>query len=198
MFSAALLVVAMAPANAYDPIFHDAFENLSDCPAGRQITAEISYGPGGTGEVDVTEWANIWGRTTLLEPPVPWPGVPSGPTFVDFDATTYVAAHFTVPDGTPQNWMGWLTHTDYAYGHDLVAAISTSCGDFNPPLASCQIVATSGLPVVPWRTTPASAFCPLTPGVDYYLNFKARTPPAGCYPGADTCDVQLINVYYGP
>jgi hypothetical protein len=197
MFSAALLVVAMAPANAYDPIFHDAFENLSDCPAGRQITAEISYGPGGTGEVDVTEWANIWGRTTLLEPPVPWPGVGVAPIFVDFDPATYVSAHFTVTDGTPQNWYGWLTHTEYNYGRDLAAAISTACGDFNPPSPNCATVAVSGQPVVPWSTSPAM-FCPLTPGVDYYLNLKAAYPSADCRPGVETCDVQLANEYSTP
>jgi len=187
----------MASGNAYDPVFHDAFENLGDCPAGRQLTAEISYGPGGTGAVDVTEWANIWGRASLLEPPVAWPGIPVAPTFVDFDATTYIAAHFTVADGTPQTWMGWLAHTDYNYGRDLAVAISTACGDFNPPGSSCQVVAVSGQPLVPWTTNPASAFCPLTPG-DYYLNLKAADPAAGCWPGPETCDVQVGNVYSAP
>ena len=196
MLNAALLVVAMMP-GAYDPIFHAAFENLGDCPAGRALTAQISYGPGGVGEVDVTEWANIWGRNSLSEPPVPWPGAAAAPIFVNFDPTTYIAAHFTVPEGTPTDWMGWLTHTDYYYGRNLTASISTACGDFNPPRQVCQIEALSGQPLVPWRTNDGSSFCPLTPG-EYYLNFKASDPSAGCWPSPQACDVQLVNSYSGP
>jgi hypothetical protein len=192
MFSAALLVVAMASSNAYDPIFHDAFDAASDCPGGRRLVAEVSYGPGDTGDVDVTEWANLWGRASLSDPPVPWPGLPVAPTFVDFDRTTYVAARFTVPEGTPTTWMGWLTHTDYHYGRNLEASISTSCGDFSPSNAACWIDAMSGQPIVPWRTSPG-AFCPLAPG-DYYLNIRAADPSAGCWPASESCDVQLSNV----
>ena len=197
MFNAALLVVAMASSDTYDPVFHEAFEAASDCPAGRQLVAEISYGPGDTGSVDVTEWANIWGRTSLLVPPVPWPGTGAAPTFVDFDRTTYVAAHFTVPEGTPENWMGWLSHAEYNYGRNLEASISTSCGDFSPSSAACHEVAMSGTPIIPWRTG-MGAFCVLTPGTDYYLNFKAADPSAGCTPGPQTCDVQLINEFSEP
>lgn len=197
MFNAALLVVAIASSNAYNPVFHNAFEAASDCPAGRQLAAEISYGPGDTGSVDVTEWANIWGRTSLLVQPVPWPGVEVAPIFVDFDRTTYVSAHFSVPDGTPQNSMGWLTYAEYNYGRDLVASISTSCGDFNPSSAACHEVATSGMPIMPWRTG-AGNFCVLTPGVDYYLNFKAADPSGSCTPGPETCDVQLGNEFSEP
>jgi hypothetical protein len=196
MFNAALLVAAMASGNAYDPIFHGTFDNPSDCPVGRQLVAEISYGPGGTGDVDVTEWANIWGRAALLDPPVPWPGLGVAPTFVNFDPTTYVAAHFTVPEGTPDNWMGWLGHTDYNYGRDLRAAISMSCGDFNPPTPSCAEIAYSGMPIVPWRTNASPSFCPLPPG-EYYLNIEAAYADGSCVPGPTTCDVQLVNEVSG-
>ena len=195
MWGAALLVVAMTP-GVYDPVFHDGYEPVTECPAGRQEVAVIAYGADDTGHaIDVTEWMNVWGRSSAYDPPVPWPGVDgSDPVFLDFGASTYVAAHLTVPAGTPLGWYGWLTHPEYNYGTDLTGAISPFCGDFSPAAQTCFTEATSGAPIVPWRTGQGS-FCPLAPGGDYYLNLRlsGSLDRPGCSTTMDSCAVGLVN-----
>lgn len=195
MLSAALLVLAMSP-GVYDPIFHDGYDPASECPAGRQEVAVIAYGPNDTGHaIDVTEWANIWGRSNAYDPPIPWPGVASSwPIFLDFGGSTYIAAHFTVPADAPPTWYGWLTHTEYNYGTDVTGAISPYCGDFSPAAQACLTATVSGQVIVPWRTSSGN-FCPLVPGTDYYLNLElsgSLTRP-GCSPTMDSCVVSLPN-----
>jgi hypothetical protein len=196
MLSAALLVLAMVPGDVYDPIFHDGYEPASQCPVGRQEVALIAYGFNDTGHaIDVTEWANIWGRESAFDPPIPWPGIASSyPLFLDFGGSTYIAAHFAVPEDNSQNWLGWFTHPDYNYGTDVTGAISPSCGDFSPAARACFTATTSGQVVVPWRTSPG-AFCNLVHGNDYYLNLKlsgSLTRP-GCSPTLDSCTLSLLN-----
>lgn len=195
MLSAAMLVLAISP-GAYDSIFHDGYDPASDCPAGRQEVAVIAYGSNDTGHaIDITEWANIWGRTSAFDPPIPWPGINgSAPVFLDFGGSTYIAAHFAVPEGTPPTWYGWLTHTEYNYGTDVTGAISPYCGDFSPAAQTCYTQAISGQTIVPWRTG-AGNFCLLAPGTDYYLNLElsgSMTRP-GCSPTMDSCVVSLVN-----
>jgi hypothetical protein len=111
----------------------------------------------------------------------------------DFGKTTYIAAHFFVPVGAPLTWLGWITHTDYNYGHDLTAAISTECGDFSPSAQACFIQGLSGLPIVPWRTN-TGAFCRLQPNTDYYLNLKMTDPDGP----SSTCSHNAVVWGVGP
>ena len=204
MLTAALFVLAMTPAGT-DTIFQDGFDDaqLSGCPAGRQTLADFSYiGDNSLRNrynVDVTEWANIWGHATALDDVVPWPGRSNAsPVFLDFGRTTYIAAHFQVPPGTPSTWYGWIIHTEYEYGADVTAAISTGCGDFSPPAQACYTLGTSGQLLVPWRTRTGN-FCNLVPGADYYLNLKLRDPNVTAN-GCDTssCVIGTANAINTP
>ena len=138
---------------------------------------------------------------TALDAVVPWPGRSnSSPVFLNFGKSTYVAAHFLVPAGTPPTWFGWITHTEYQYGTDLTGAISTICGDFTPAAQHCFTAGTSGQLIVPWRTS-AGSFCELTPGVDYYLNLKIRDPAqsnVSCAPSATDCIIGTANALSMP
>lgn len=205
MLSAALLVLAMTPAGT-DTIFQDGFDGASSsCPANRQTLADFAYAGDDSlrsrYDVDVTEWENIWGHATALDAVVPWPGRSnSSPVFLNFGKSTYVAAHFLVPAGTPPTWFGWITHTEYQYGTDLTGAISTICGDFTPAAQHCFTAGTSGQLIVPWRTS-AGSFCELTPGVDYYLNLKIRDPAqsnVSCAPSATDCIIGTANALSTP
>ena len=204
MLSAALLVLAAAAPGAYDPLFHGSFEQNSSCPAGRQIYSDIGYvGDNNSGglryHVDVREWENIWGHSSPNDSTVPWPGRNnSAPVIADFGKYTYIAAHFYVPAGAPPTWLGWITHTDYNYGHNLTAAISTECGDFSPTAQACYIQALSGMPIVPWRMN-TGAFCRLQPDTDYYLNLKMTDPDEPsptCSRNAEVCAIGTANALF--
>ena len=201
MLSAALLVLAAAAPGAYDPLFHGSFAQNSSCPAGRQIYSDIGYvGDNNSGDlryhVDVREWENIWGHSSPYDSTAPWPGRNnSAPVIADFGKYTYIAAHFYVPAGAPPTWLGWITHTDYNYGHNLTAAISTECGDFSPTAQACYIQALSGMPIVPWRMN-TGAFCRLQPNTDYYLNLKMTDPDEPsptCSRNAEVCAIGTAN-----
>jgi hypothetical protein len=204
MLSAALLVLAAAAPGVYDPLFHADFEQNSTCPAGRQLYSDIGYvGDNNSGDlryhVELTEWENIWGHASPYDTTTPWPGrANSAPVIADFGKTTYIAAHFYVPQGAPLTWLGWITHTDYNYGHNLTAAISTECGDFSPGAQACFVQSLSGQPMVPWRTN-TGAFCRLRPNTDYYLNLKMTDPneqSPTCSHNADVCAIGTANAVY--
>ncbi len=200
MPSAALLILAMAPGVA-DSIFGSGFDDLDGCPIGRQTIAEIDY-PGQCVHfaVDVTEWSNIWGYSCDTGDTVPFPGLPVDATFMNFGKTSYIAAHFQVPADLP-NGLGWMTHTEYDYGGDLTASISTACGDFAPANPACLSVTVSGQTLVPWRLGSGN-FCPLTAGVDYFFNVRITDPDrpsTTCNADAASCAVSLVNNNsYGP
>jgi hypothetical protein len=189
----------------YDPLFHGGFDPPDVCPAGRQTVADIGYTGDGSGtvrhNVDVTEWENIWGDSTPYDTPVPWPGrMDSAPVIRNFGKSTYVAAHFRVPAGTPTNWFGWIARTEYSYGTDLTGAISVECGDFRPSAQVCFTAGVSGQNVVPWRTN-AGNFCPLKADADYYLNLRVRDPDqtdVPCPPAAGSCAVGTANSASAP
>jgi len=201
MLSAALLVLAMAP-GVTDAIFRDTFDAQA-CPAGRQTRANISWHGSTLTNVDVTQWANVWGRSDAFDPPVPWPGLSdSMPTILNFGKDTYMALEFRVPPGSPPNLYGWITHTEYNYGADLTASISTGCGDFEPPSSPlCLIHSVSGQLLVPWALPPPQTFCPLVQNGDYFLNLvitDPRRPSTTCAPAEPSCVVGTANNYHTP
>jgi len=179
--------------------------NNDNCPnpENRLTTSNITYVPssGTRAGVQMTSWDNIWGHSTAADTTVPWPGRPdSQPSILSFGRTQYLAAKFHVPAGTAANTYGWLTHTEYNYGFDLTAAISTACGDFAPANPACLSVTISGLNLVPWRVGTGN-FCPLTPDTDYFLNVKPTNPTQGsttCAASNPTCVVGTGNNFHVP
>jgi len=199
MLSAALLILAMTP-GANDGVFRDSFDG-GLCPAGRQTQANISWSGFTVTNVDVRQWANVWGHSTAFDAPLPWPGRPdSMPTILNFAKTTYMALAFYVPSDSQANLFGWLTHTEYNYGQDLTAAISTQCGDFNP-VPACYIEAVSGMNIVPWSVQTPINFCPMSPGHTYYLNIKMTDPSRPsqtCAPASPSCAIGTANNFHQP
>lgn len=199
MISAALLILAMTP-GVNDAILRDGFD-ADACPAGRQTRANISWVGFTVTNVDVTQWENVWGHSTAFDPPVPWPGrSDSMPTILNFAKTTYMALQFPVPVDSQANLFGWLTHTEYNYGQDLTAAISTECGDFNP-VPACYIEAVSGMNIVPWSVHTPVNFCPMTPGQDYFLNIRItdpNRPSTTCAPASPSCVIGTANNFHQP
>lgn len=202
--AAALLVLATVP-GVTDTIFIGDFENASACPPGRQVLGDFAYASDGGFRqrlnVDVTEWANIWGHSTALDDPLPWPGrSDSTPIFLNFGRATYIAAHFQVLPGTPTTWYGWIVHTEYDYGADITTAISTRCGDFDPTSAACFSAGMSGQNMVPWRTGSGN-LCHVPPPGDYYMNMEFRDPTAS-YPSCAvtdaTCSIGTANQFNQP
>jgi len=194
MTSAALLILALAPGVA-DPIFGSSFDDLEGCPSGRQTVADIDYlGACANLSADVTEWSNIWGYSCDTDGTTPFPGLHVSPTIMNFRKDRYIAAHVHVPADLP-NGYGWISHSEYDYGHDLTAAFSTACGDFAPANPACVVVAVSGQNLPPWRVG-SGGFCPLTPGADYFFNVKMTDPSAPsttCDDAAAWCAVTLPN-----
>lgn len=199
MISAALLILAMTP-GASDAILKDGFDAYA-CPNGRQTQANISWSGFTVTNVDVRQWANVWGHSTAFDPPVPWPGRPdSMPIILNFDKTTYMALQFPVPTDSQSNLYGWLTHTEYNYGQDLTAAISTECGDFNP-VPACYVEAISGMNIVPWSVHTPITFCPMTPGQNYFLNIRItdpNRPSTTCAPASPSCAIGTANNVHLP
>jgi hypothetical protein len=194
MTSATLLILALAPGVA-DPIFGSGFDDLEGCPNGRQTIADIDY-PGQCAQLgaDVTEWSNIWGWSCDTGGTVPFPGLHVAATIMNFRKDSYIAAHVHVPEDFTTGF-GWISHTDYDYGHDLTASFSTGCGDFAPANPACRIDALSGQSLVPWSVG-AATLCPLTPGADYYFNLKMtdpNVPSPSCEAGPSWCAIGLVN-----
>ena len=200
MLSAALLVLAMAPAGD-DTIFQDGFDTVSsDCPAGRQVLANFQYGGDNSfrerPDVDVTVWDNIWGHATALDAVVPFPGRPNAvPIFLNFDPSEYIAARIDVPAGMLPNTYGWIIQTEYNHEADLTAAISPICGDFSPAAQHCFTQGTGGATLVPWAVPPPNTFCLLQPGSSYYLNLKV-IDSSGCE--ASGCVIGTANNLHIP
>jgi len=207
MLNAAALLI-LASATAYDPIFHDAFESPATCPNSadsfRLTTSDIGYMgdniPDGIRyRVGMTEYDNIWGHADPYDSIVTWPGRSnSAPIILDFNKQSYLSAHFTVPQDVQINMYGWLTHTEYSYGQDLTASISTSCGDFSPSSAACYIETTSGQVLTRWKTGASTAMCQLQPGQDYFYNIKMtdpNRPSTTCSNTAEVCAIGTANAF---
>ena len=136
---------------------------------------------------DVTEFSNIWGRTSASGKAMPFPGDQSTVFFKSFDKTKYVSAKIVVPStGLTAANHGIFTHGGSNGGPNLTVAISELPGNFTPVNSQCLI--TNGNPesiVGAWKITPTSGGpspirngCPLVPGHTYYLNIKATNPAA--------------------
>jgi hypothetical protein len=77
-------------------------------------------------------------------------------------------------------------------------AISTECGDFNPPGSSCHGETVSGQNLAPWRVG-TGGFCHLTPDTSYFLNLKITDPyqvSPTCDPSVPWCPIGTANNFY--
>lgn len=172
---------------------------------GRITSSNIAYNgctTCGQRFVGVTEWSAIWGHATDRDVEAPFPGrANSQPSILNFTRTGYVAAHFVPSAAGPK--AGWIVHTEYNYGADLSWSISTAAGDFNPANALCKgNMVLSGGTLGRWTINPTGyrSFCPVTPGVNYYLNLKLANPAqvtTTCRAGTAQCVIGTSNNYSG-
>jgi hypothetical protein len=183
-----------------DTVFSSGFEPGGSCPDARQENSNISYSYNLTPvlqNVDVTQFANIWGRTSANDSIVPWPGK-NGYAVMVLNRNLFVATKFTVPaSGLSPTLHGRLTHGETVPGPSLTVSISEQCGDFSPPSPNCVLANQGpGAAIGVWKLpgAPGTA-CVLTPGREYYLNVKLTNPAAVNTNECDEniCVVSVVN-----
>lgn len=140
----------------------------------RQSVGRVTYTLSGTATRDLTQWNDIWGHLSSTDAAAPWPGRSASSPVLTLSRSGFIAAQFVVPNGVSQTNWGAISHTTYSYGLDVTAAISKTCGDFNPVPACVTYGANSG-PFPVWQTAPVGSACKLSPGT-YYLNIKITRP----------------------
>lgn len=161
-------------------------QNTTSCPAGQQTNGDLAYNVSLTGpsNVDLTQFKNIWGRTSAADTPVDFPGVSYYTIFKNLDKTKYVSAKFRVPtSGISSNATGSLSKGENFIGPYVTTSISTACGDFNQANLGPYCLTTNrgaaGAILARWKLTtgsPTTNACALTPGQEYYLNIKVTDP----------------------
>lgn len=190
MIGIAALLIAAATSQTSDGIFKDGVDSGAACPASLwtpsatltlRHTSDIWYLPTGVRHnVDVTEWDNIWGHIDALDGITAWPGVPgASPTIKTIGKTEYVAAKFHVPAAEPSTLNGTFKHVMYGGGPDIDAAISRTCGDFQPAEQGCWVHAdpADDQAMLRWRMGTGSRFyCHLDADTDYYFNIRFTDP----------------------
>ncbi len=193
MLSVAALLVTVAMTGVPDQVFFGGME-AGACPEGRILSSDVRYDFTGTiVGVDVTQFANLWGRISAIDPPVAWPGVAGvAPTIEQFTRTGYIAAAFHTPAEMPETLTGMFVNVSYGAGPALDVSIG-GCGDFSSALGACYVPDTPAVdsPMMHWRTQgPTSFFCIVAPDTDYYLNLRLSDPDddAGSC-SADSCGV---------
>lgn len=193
---AALLLAASTAQTSGDVIFSDGFELATSLT--RLTTSDVRYPNTGNSlryDVDVTQYDNIWGHATNSDPVVPWPGRNGAvPTLLDFGKTEYICAQFHVPDDVAPGLYGALGYSTYYSGPALTLAYSQACGDFDPEIANCVSTVGTGEAFKKFVIAPHVNGCPLTPGSDYYANFKIAHPESQDCGGLDTCKLALYLI----
>lgn len=151
-------------------------------PFGRIETATITYvPPGGTRTLTaVTTWEEVFGHLDSTDSPVAFPGRSASAPVLQIPRDGYLCLQIDVPADFDTAQFGWVTHTEYNYGADLTASISTTPGDFNPATALTVVVTTSGQTLAHWHGSTASATqgAQLEPSTTYYYNIKVTDPTA--------------------
>ena len=192
-----LLLCAAGAAHAEtNAVFIDDFETTGACPPGRIRSTVMAWRYDGVGRTatDVTRAENIWGRSQAGMPTVPLPWLNYFAIFWSLPRNGYVAAEFTVPTDL-QDASGMFTHGETLPGPETDMAISTRCGDFNPPEAFCLRADTrTGQRMGTWRIGAAGpiAACELTAGRTYYINIRFSDPAAqSFYCNGSTCQTTV-------
>lgn len=190
MIGITALLLAAATSQTSDGIYKDGLDSGAACPASvwtpnatltLRHTSDIGYLPAGVRHnVDVTEWDNIWGHIDALDGITTWPGVPgASPTIKTIGKTEFVAAKFRVPAGEPNSLSGTFKHVMYGGGPNVDAAISRTCGDFQPMDQGCWVQDDPGddQAMLRWHMGAGSRFyCHLDPDTDYYFNIRFTDP----------------------
>ena len=190
MIGIAALLLAAATSQTSDGIYKDGLDSGAACPASvwtpnatltLRHTSDIWYLPAGVRHgVDVTEWDNIWGHIDALDGITTWPGVPgASPTIKTIGKNEYVAAKFHVPPGEPSALSGSFKHVMYGGGPNIDAAISRTCGDFQPVEQGCWVQddPADDRPMLRWHMGPGTRFyCHLDADTDYYFNIRFTDP----------------------
>jgi hypothetical protein len=200
MIGLALLLMAASPATASDIIFTDTFEEALPPPTcfipglTRWSSGNIEYSTGIRTNVDLTRFENIWGHATNSDSTVPWPGRDSAPAFMDWPKTQYIAARFLVPVDFSASASGLFVYSTYYSGPLLTLAISTTCADFAPANPLCLASDRgNGDAFLKWLTPPLINGCPLTPGMEYFVNIRMADPQPEDCGGGPGCTLGVIN-----
>lgn len=181
-------------------------QSTSSCPAGQQTIGDLAYSvtfsDANTNpkNVDLTQFKNIWGRKSVSDTIVDFPGVNFYTIFKTLDRTKYISAKFRVPtSGINPGVVGSLSKGENYIGPYVTTSISTACGDFNQANLGPYCLTTNrgaaGAVLAKWKLTtgsPGVFACALTPGQEYYLNIKVTDPTT---PNADcTGNICKMNV----
>jgi hypothetical protein len=162
-------------------IFRNGYDPVGSCPQGRITQTVVSWRYDGIGRkvTDVTKAENIWGRSTATAIPVPYPWLNYYAIFWAMPRHGYIAAEFTVPPWTPSVQWGIFTHGESLPGPETDMAISTECGDFNPPEPFCLKTNTAVAQRMGQHKLPNAALvagCELEVGGTYYINIRLTDP----------------------
>jgi hypothetical protein len=180
-----------------DPVLRDGFD-ADACAPERQQVSDIEYFNGTIENVDITVFDNIWGRSRINDPPMPFPATSTAATILDFDKMAFVAARLAMKPFTPDIYSGAFVYsTSNAPGSpNIDFSISTGCGDFSPSLGQC--VAFNAAPkifaLVGWTLFENDSFptCVLNIDREYFINVRASDPSApapACF--GDVCAVEI-------
>jgi hypothetical protein len=183
--AALLAIIVPAPSaratTMADQVLLDSFEAHDYCPPGRIVTTKVGwrYDGGGTGQIDVTQAKNIWGRDLLASTPIEMPWLQEFAIFWNYPrGSYYLASQFTLPDNLPLNQHGLFTHAETLSGPPIDTAISETCGDFYSSGPKCVTEDVGvGHTFGAWHVDTMSAnSCTLHAGTTYYLNVRLTDP----------------------
>lgn len=163
-------------------------------PVANQLkTSGITYGPYDRTQrqnVNVAEWANIWGHSNATDALNPvWPGNGgAAPVILAFGRNTVLIAHFRTGAVVRPGFFTFARNHSPDIVHDGVdISISTVAGDFRPNGGAARFNALPTDDVAIWWNGAGgnpSFYAVLQPNSDYYLNVRAHfvDPQYGTFP----------------
>lgn len=153
----------------------------SSCPAGRITHGNVRY-PNVSStatlvNVDLRRFENIWGRGTVSEPIVLFPGRSGAvPAVSGWNVDgSYISAEFKPTDPSYYNQIRFSTYSQVPAGTELRldVSISARCGNFAPPEPHCSRQNVSpGNDLLKIAVAPYANGCKLVAGRTYYLNLR--------------------------
>ncbi|MGA8277804.1 MAG: hypothetical protein WB784_06380 [Rhodanobacteraceae bacterium] len=197
----AVACLATRLCHADDVLYRSNFEPVTECSYGplgltRALRGNVTYVPGFMTYVnaDLTQYENIWGRSSPGDPPQPWPAVDNQIAYINpLMRDAYLSAQFTVPI-SPAHFSGTFKRADIAGDVTRTSAsISESCGDFSTAVPAGCVINSGyrGSPLLVWaigENLPPNV-CRLVPGRSYFLNIMMAPleDPTESYCGLTGC-----------